>query len=384
MGRKRLDYPNIINREETAADLRKIYDCEFWRCEYTKRKYILDLQSRSISKNYISNIVSGSEIIDKALDYVIYHSNIVLGIVGIDIDDRTEHYDYLEKFIIAYHNFLNNKNPKYCISSSVSMSNFEECHDRLSDGQKKSLRILHSDAREYGFFPADMTIIRHLDRVEKYIDNYFKEYGAYPNFQNPFLMKDDLDPDFNYKDVDGTQYFISENSDGIYIYMKCLDEADTLSKLALHAIALINTVVKNKPMRTAGDRDDADIQICIRNKKILNDKKTLKIVLEHNFAAYRNFICPEKFCYTTDTINVAKYLIVPEYEQISFNTRASGLYIWDKVHFYGEKISKSIEKARDVAAFNLHSGIEDKAIDRYYRLAKKSVERMSVLKFSDL
>lgn len=106
--------------------------------------------------------------------------------------------------------------------------------------------------------------------------------------------------------------------------MRCLEEEDTLAKLAVRALTLINTALKKRPIHSAGNRDDADIQICVYDRKLLVDKNNLKNILMNNFAAYRNFYFPEKFSATTDTIKVAKTIMVPEYEQVPFNIFACG------------------------------------------------------------
>lgn len=386
MPRKKQRYIDILNQDKHKETFKRLFECEFWRCEYTKRKYILDVQCKINTKIHSLNINSGSDLCDNAIDYVVYHSKNVLGVNHDNSMLESEHCDYLEKVIVAYHNFLNNYDPKYCIVEDFKLPfKFYKYLEFLDNDQIKSLAVLHRDSVDYGFYPFDMTTIRNLDKVENYVNKYFIDNGVYPFFQNSFIMKDHKDPDFFYKDIYDRKFFISENSDTtIYVYMRCLEEEDTLAKLAVRALTLINTALKNKPIHTAGNRDDADIQICVYDRKLLVDKNNLKSILMNNFAAYRNFYFPEKFSATTDTIKVAKTIMVPEYEQVPFNIRAVGLWIWDQVNLYNSKVSDAIDKSRKIEGFRLHNNIEMTTIERAYRLAKRSVNEMKVLKFSDL
>jgi len=50
MPKKRPDYSVLVKRNEDI--FRKIFESEFWRCEYTKRKYILDIKDRYVPERF--------------------------------------------------------------------------------------------------------------------------------------------------------------------------------------------------------------------------------------------------------------------------------------------------------------------------------------------
>jgi hypothetical protein len=81
---------------------------------------------------------------------------------------------------------------------------------------------------------------------------------------------------------------------------------------------------------------------------------------------------------------MATDLIVPEYEQVPFSNRAAGLWIWDQVCLYNNKLSNASRQAREIEAFKLYDSIDDSSVWRMYKLAKMSIKNMEVLKFSDL
>lgn len=384
MPKNRPDYSLLVKKNEDI--FKKIFESEFWRCEYTKRKYILDVQIRTDIKKYDFLKPYGVDLIDHATRFVMYHADVSLGIVYDDSAPRNEMYEYLEEVIIAYHNFKYGSNPKYRIENNTrSGFDFSELDACLGDREIRSINILHADARKYGFFPMDLIAIHPIEKAERLIADYVGQHGQYPCFQNSFLMEEKQNPDFFYKDKDGKQYFVDEESaDSVYVYIDCLDEKETIEKIYKRINGLINMALKNKTTHVAGDRVNSDIQICFYDKSIIQNKEDLKEKLIHNLLAYRNWHSPEKFMLTDNTIMVSKYLMVPEYEQVQFNIRAAGLWIWDQVHFYKSKVSVAIENARKVESLKIYDSIEYSSVLRLYNLAKMSVEKMEVLKFSDL
>jgi hypothetical protein len=383
MNEERSKICEIIRKNEKKFN--QMFYMEFWRCEYTKRKYILDIQKKIFPSKYEKFYGSGSELIDRALSYVIYHSDNIFGINKNSRVNIEKLYDFLKKIIISYHNYFYKMNPKYYYDDSfVFPINFDDFYESLSISQKDSLKALHNDSITYGFYPEDMTTMRHLDKLEGYINRYFKENGVYPKLQDSFLIVKEQDPDFFYKDLHGKRFFVDEEAgETIYVYVQFLNEKRSLSKIVTTTIGLINSALKRKPIHAAGDRNKADIQICIYNKKIIKNDD-FKDILMNNFASCRNYYYPEKFAYTTDTINMATDLIVPEYEQVPFSNRAAGLWIWDQVCLYNNKLSNASRQAREIEAFKLYDSIDDSSVWRMYKLAKMSIKNMEVLKFSDL
>jgi len=384
MPKKRPDYSVLVKRNEDI--FRKIFESEFWRCEYTKRKYILDIKDRYVPERFNFLKPYCSEVINHALRYVMYHADIALGICNDNSAPRNEMYDYLEQVLVAYHNFKYMNNPKFRIQNIGELGfDFWDLSDCLSDREIRSIDILHADARKYGFFPMDMIHVYPPEEIESLIKDDVKEHGEMPYFQSPFLIDSMQDPDFYYKDRQGNRYFVDEESvDAVYVYIDCLDEKETVEKIYKRIIGLINMALKQRGKHVAGDRENSDIQICFYNKSIIHDKKKLKDILENNLSAYRNWYSPENFMMSDDTIKCSKYLIVPEYENVPFHKRAAGLWIWDQVHFYNLKVSDAVEKTRSIKAFKWHRNVEMITIERAYRLASRSIEQMKVLRFSDL
>lgn len=374
----------VVARNED--NYRKILELEFWRCEYTKRKYILDFKDRqSIQECIFVKSLFGVDLVDKAIRFVSYHADVALGIVNDVSVPRDDMYKYLEQVIIAYHNFAYQNNPKYRIIDFFGVGfDIQELYDCLGFREYESISVLHADAQNYGFYPMDLIKIRPVDELVSFIEDYLDRNAEFPFLQNSFPMVKKQNIDFNYKDKDGARYFAEESlEDAVYVYIDCLDGKETIERIYKRIIGLINKAKKNRKMLTAGDRENSDIQICIYDKSLIQDKDKLKEILINNVLAYRNWHSPE-FMFTESTIQMAKYLIVPEYEQVPFNIRAAGLYLWDKVHFFGEKLSSAIVQARNETILKLNRDMDDKSLDRCYRLAKNSVEKMSVLKFSEL
>jgi len=364
----------------------KILELEFWRCEYTKRKYILDFNDRESIQGYdFIKSSCGVDLVDKATRFVMHHADVALGIVNDASAPRNDMYVYLEQVIIAYHNFVYRDNPKYRIDDLEGVGfDLWELYDCLGDREYESVGVLHADARKYGFYPMDLIAIRPIDEVVGLIDDHVNLYNEFPFLQNSFPIEEKQDIEFYYKDKDGKRYFVEEKSaDVVYVYIDCLNGKETIEKIFRRIVGLINEAKKNCQMHTAGDCENSDIQICIYDKSIIQDKSKLKEILINNVLAYRNWHSPE-FMFTESTIQMGKHLIVPEYEQVPFNIRAAGLYVWDKVHFFGQKLSSAIVQAKKVNSLKLNRDMDDRSLDRCYRLAKNSVEKMSVLRFSDL
>lgn len=365
---------------------RKILELEFWRCEYTKRKYILDFNDRESIQGYdFIKSSCGVDLVDKATRFVMHHADVALGIVNDASAPRNDMYIYLEQVIIAYHNFVYRDNPKYRIDDLEGVGfDLWELYDCLGDREYESVGVLHADARKYGFYPMDLIAIRPIDEVVRLIDDHVDLYNEFPFLQNSFPIEGKQDIEFYYKDKDGKRYFVEEKSaDVVYVYIDCLNGKETIEKIFRRIVGLINEAKKNCQLHTAGDCENSDIQICIYDKSIIQDKSKLKEILINNVLAYRNWHSPE-FMLTDDTIKVSKYLMVPSHESVPFDKRAAGLWIWDQVHFYKSDVSVAIENARKIESFKIYNNIEFSSIWRWYNLAKKSVERMKVLKFSEL
>ncbi|SFL88816.1 hypothetical protein SAMN05421830_108128 [Desulfomicrobium norvegicum] len=385
MPKNRPDYSVLVNKNEDV--FKKIFESEFWRCEYTKRKYILDIRDRkSIQEYYFIKSSCGVDLVDHASQFVMYHADVALGIDGDELAPRNDMYEYLEQVIIAYHNYAYLDDPKYRIDDNTGFGfDLWELVDCLGEREIESINILHADARKYGFFPMDLIAIHPIEKAECLIADYVSQHGEFPFFQNSFLMEKKLDPDFHYKDRNGKQYFVEEKSENaVYVYIDCLNEKETIEKIYQRIIGLINMALKGKVAYVAGVRENSDVQICFYNKSIIQDKSKLKTILKYNLSAYRNWYDPVKFMLTDDTIKVSKYLMVPGYENVPFHKRAAGLWIWDQVHFHKFKLSDAIEKARKIKSLKIYDNIEYSSILRLYNLAKMSVEKMEVLKFSDL
>jgi len=384
MPKNRTDYSVLVKRNEDI--FRKMFESEFWRCEYTKRKYILDLRSRQEIQEY-SFIKSscGGDLVDHATRFVMYHADAALGIVGDKLALRNNMYEDLEQVIIAYHNLKYRYHPKFRIDDITGSGSDLLKFDLLDEKAVDSVNILHADAQKYGFFPMDLIGIHPIEAAERLIADYIDQHGKFPCFQNSFLMVKKQDPDFNYKDKDEIQYFVDEESaDAVYIYVDCLDEKETIEMIYKRIIGLINMALKKRGSHVAGDRSNSNLQICFYDKSIIHDKNKLKDVLRMNLSAYRNWYSPIKFMLTDATIMMAKYLMVPEYESVPFHKRAAGLWIWDQVHFHKSKVPTAIENARKIKFLKIYDNVEYSSVFRLYNLAKMSVEKMEVLKFSDL
>lgn len=382
MPRKRPNYSVLLERNKKYFD--KISESEFWKCEYTKRKYILDVQNRPNIEEYDFLKPYGSGLIDHAVRFVMYHADVSLGIDGNWSVDRNELYECLESIIIEYHNLKYGDNPKYYIEDNTVFGfGFKGVVELFGDKKLRSIGILHADARKYGFIPLDLVSIHPLDAIEIVIKNYITEHGAFPVFQSSFLMEKKQDPDIYYKDRNGNSHFADEVvDDAVYVYASCLDEKENIEKIYKRIVVLINMALKNK--NVAGDRENSDIQMCFYDKTTIQNKDRLKEIITHSLSAYRNWHSPEKFMETEDTIKMSKYLMVPEYESVPLDKRAAGLWIWDQVHLYKNKLADAIRQARKIKSFKLYDSIDDSSVWRWYKLAKMSIEEMEVLRISDL
>lgn len=384
MAKPRPPYSRIVEQHQETFN--KIAELEFWRCEYSKRKYILDIQARSTPACEDFSFPYGIEKLDRASHHVWYHVQTALGMSPHTFFQKQQAYNGLERLLISYHNYIYKYNPKFIIFESDSDKyHFENNLPLFDEQQLESIKILHSDSEKYGFIPSDMVVWYDLDQIEKYISKYITKNGRYPHFQNPFLMKSKNNPDYYYRDKDGKQFFVNDNNKNyLYVYIKCLDENEILIKIVSRTIALINSAIKNKTSNSSGNKESADIQLCIYDKSVLKDKVNLKANIRHNLAAYRNYHSPEKFLHTADTILSGKHVMVPSHEQVPFHMRAMGLWIWDQVVFHDSKISEATIKARDIAAFRQAWNTEMSTIERTYRLAKHCINQMAVLKFSEI
>lgn len=384
MSKNRPSYYELVKRNEN--NFLKMIELGFWKCEYTKRKYILDIQDRLYPEIYNLFDCYDNYLLDHAARFLRYHVDMIFRIGSDTSVCMDSIYAYLEQLIIVFHNFKYGDNPKYRIEN-ITGPRFDvlESFHSFDDRQIDSIRILHADARKYGFFPMDMTKIYPINEVEIAIKQYKEENGKLPKIPSPFLIDKNQCIDFYYKNREGKQFFVNEDiKDAVCVYVDCLDEKESVDSIYRRALGLINKAKKNKHAHTAGDIDGSDIQICIYDKKIIQNKEKLKEILVNNFLEYRNYQDPNRFMLTEGTIRVGKHLMVPKYEGVPFDKRAAGLWIWDQVHLYKIELSDAIRQARKIESFKLFDSIEDSSVWRWYNLAKKSIEKMDVLKISDL
>lgn len=371
-----------LNHAEKDLNIDQIVEMQFWTCEYTKRKYVLDIQERDDYKIITSNSELNNDILNNSRFYVKHYGDILLGICGKKEPFRFQYIKEINEIIISFHNAIYDFNPKYVINQD--RFRIEELRAIYVDSERlKAAKVIHDDAENYGFIPLEVARIYDMAMIagHKRVTQNF----LYLNLQMLFLKNTKLDVELNYVDDLNVQHFDNDlNADTIYIYMRCLDNQLSLNALVKNAILLINCALKNKNMHIAGNIKEADVQICIDKYFYKKNKITVKEILRHSFAAYRNCYFPSIFMFTKDTLKMAKHLYVPKYEQVPFHIRAMGLWIWDRVNFENIKISKAIAEARDIEEFFQSKTTERSSIERAYRLAKRSVESMMPCIFSDL
>jgi len=377
VGRKKSEYLDFVKDDNLNPD--KIAEMQFWICEYSKRKYAIDIQKRDDFEYIISKSKVGSDILNRVHYYVMSYANALIKYNGCK---KNEYLKKINNMIISFHNYFYKFNPKYVILQEIFDSDVYSMINEHSEKLKIAERI-HNDSENYGFIPLEITRIYNMSEIVKKKNSCSDFF--YLNLQTPFLKKTKLDVDFNYKDIFNFQHFEEELYDGtIYLYMKCLEQKESLKDLVKEAIFLINKAMKKKNLHTAGCKIEADVQICINEYFYINNKSSVKEILEHSFAAYRNYYDPSIFLCTKDTLRMAKFVYVPRYEQVPFHIRAMGLWVWDKVNFENVKVYDAIKDAINIKEFCQNEHVQRSSIKRSYHLAERSVELMMPCIYSDL
>jgi len=191
---------------------------------------------------------------------------------------------------------------------------------------------------------------------------------------------------FNYADKRGRQFFESESSDRLYLY---IDAEEYNKSIAVENISSsISAWRKKKVMGYYVRSEKSSIQVVISGDVIRRTKSSRELAQHVNkkvldvVNSYSTWIVNTQLLNTRGLARTVKHMYVPQSEQVSNGARAIGLWLWDLIHFNKMKQAEAIRHILDSSFDHCRKAADERALRRDYALAAKCIKQRAVLKYT--
>ncbi|QJB56531.1 hypothetical protein [Pseudodesulfovibrio sp. zrk46] len=417
MPRKKNNYIKTASSKSQQKQVRKAWEHEHWRYEYTRRKFYLDLLPKLAGKKSSESslgVDGAPEQLKLAQNFVAQRCRNIFtksncqplpdGICSFSWD----HYDFyhwvLSALVSLYCRIKNEGDPSYALEGPPKLDLMMEYsaftdpgYARIVDEYRfhnpyfieetarrilervwgdEDLDWLYETSLQYGFFPWQMI---ELEEIGHSLAAY-NENGFPLAFHEQFIREDDAlfkyGIETHFVSEDGTEFYVEEvSATTLYCYVNCFVECASPKKLAGKVEKAIYAFKKRRSGNSFGIRDGSVVQVCIDMKqfKTSNMKKALEL-LEVLFIKYKNWLLPLDHQYHPDNYKSLNTLIVPS-EQTPFISRCVGLWVWDQVHIHGESPKQAADKVSWVGYLKA-SEIEQSELMKKYKHAQFCVDEM--------
>ncbi|BDQ38432.1 hypothetical protein SYK_27920 [Pseudodesulfovibrio nedwellii] len=424
MSRKKNDYVFTLSSDKTLNLMHKATEHDFWRYEYSRRNFYLELVNPKNGYGFHLSPVDGGGIpreLQAAQGCVLKKCIELFEKSGYpcspeNLDELSwkhrQHFHWVLSALMQIN--LGRQfgdNPNYQIASANKLylmldyydvySANSELRNMFLDIQKKdpawveslafkiinrsccddSLNWLFEKSLQFGYFPWQMLLMD--DLLESL--QFYNDTTVPPCLCEPFLSKDSLLIEYgvevNFASRNRAQFYSSEDDSSLYCYLS-MQNTDIPIKIAQSIEAAIYRFEKKKKGNPFGEKEGSVIQICV-DMNIFDTKrmKEVLVLLEAQIIKYRNWAFPQEHVFDGDNWKTLKAISVVKSEQTSFRSRCIGLWLWDQSNIHGMSRKDANELAFEVEVFGLSEDLDATALDRRYTLARACVERMRVLNY---
>lgn len=361
---KRNDYIHAENiRVESAI---------FWDYHYSARAFIMDISEKTwFKKRY--NV-----------------STIFLSVLMKDQRVHDRDFERVARELVIAYNAYYNKTPKVSCAPTVGeMRNLYKINELTKD-ESRAARFFLYVSLKYGY-----TFTRKIypHQIQQKIIAVAKGDGGIIEIddikEKQFIKYDRESFDdvrFNYTDKRGRQFFESESSDKLYLYIDA-EEYGRSSDIE-NISASISAWKKKKMLDYYVRSEKSSIQVVIRGNAIRRAKSSRELAkrldkqILHVVNSYSTWIANVKLVDTRELFRTFKHIYVPKSEQVSNGARAIGLWLWDLIHFGKIKQAEATRHILDAPFDHCRKTADERALRRDYALAAKCIKQRAVLKYT--
>ena len=298
----------------------------FFKFAYTHRKFKIDCDSGLVDIEAVSTAVKKLEDDVKGFLFI---SNLLDG-VFLTTPERGELARYLAAMVQKNHNDYV-AGPEYKFEDG-RLQDIEDEIEQTFRYLKNEVSLLHGIAHTYGYFVHAL-----LEEVipAEYMLSVYQSQKQKPYLEPPesFFLKSYQNKDsfhIHFKNRDGEDNFEDKRNNFLYVYVDIIKSKPTFRQLVDDVAAK----VKNCNFEDYGDKDSANLQICIDLYKIdgTNTKEMaiFKRRLLRQIEKYYNYLYPNQLSLTQQNEIISEVDGVPN-EQMGDIDRIKGLWLWDEV-----------------------------------------------------
>lgn len=362
---------NQMRNDCIHADLVRAENIIFWDYHYSARAFIMDISEKAwfkkrydVSTIFLSSLMKDQRVHDRDFERV------------------------ARELVIAYNAYYN-KNPKFSYAPiSGEMKNLYRISELTKDESRAAKFFLYV-ALKYGY-----TFTRKVypHQIQKQITAVAKDGGIIEidDIKEKQFIKYDGDSfddvRFNYTDKRGRQFFESESSDRLYLYIDA--EVYGRSSDIENISASISAWKKKKALDYYVRSEKSSIQVVISGDAIRRMKFSRELAqyvdkqVSDAVNSYSVWMVKAKLVETRELARTVKHMYVPQSEQVSNGARAIGLWLWDLIHFGKIKQAEAIRRILDAHFDHCRKTADERALRRDYVLAAKCIKQRAVLKYT--
>ncbi|WP_027362075.1 hypothetical protein [Halodesulfovibrio aestuarii] len=432
MGRKKQSFEDFLATPKAERTSVKFPEQEFWRYEYTKRKFFIDM-FYSISKsekgselpfineasmklvrkriNELCSVVIGEHIeecikvreaFDLAASDFAKMANVPLKDVLIEWynvsseDQIPKHFycDVLISLISGYSQWKYKGDPKYDYLYCYKIGGaFVSFNPEGSSHYLAAVEELHRLSSRYGYYPWVMINPKSMTTV--YLD--YRDKGAvYDPVQDMFLKQDsrkELSIYTNLASRDGKQYFEEEREATYYCYFNSIAKDFRMKKEVDNAFwgysAFKKQPTKKSPVY--GDITQADIQLVVEKEYSKSIKSDFCKTVRDSIVAYQSWF-DDSYAYSKDSVLSLDSALVVGRDQTLFETRCFGLWMWDKVVFQNASKAEAMREVFNIPdplnspnpLFDFRFNCDERQLRRDFFMTQQCVENEKIVVMSKL
>lgn len=395
MGRPSKSFFEKMQSDKWKDCLKKIYEHEFWRFEYTKRNFLMDMYVAEFNEQKDEKRIHLTEVnlrvlkekIKKDMRVVRSHFSPIISqlemIMGEEVG-RCLREDMVVSAIAAFQRYKYNNNPRYVYEPSYDLKRFSiEVHGTEGEEYLSALERLHTLTTRYGYFP--WVFFEYDDPL--LIMNKYEERGLVSWATSKAFLKHDsrkvkeVEANFVY---DGKyDFYEEENKQSFYCYLNCLDLKFDLTASVKKCFESYCVFCKRKKaLNTVGERSVSDVQIVVR-KSLFNKpswRKLFEQAVRDSIIAYQRYIDPFNFITSIESLESLASNVVEKGKKLDFEPRCVGIWIWDQVVFHGLRPTEAFEAARTIEKFSFRNLIDQRQCELDFKYTKEFIRSESVCK----
>lgn len=394
----------VPKRDQIASKKAEILD--LWRFQYTRRRFWKDHFYRATDRE---QILAARKQLTQFAQSLIHPSNFEL-LLDPNLSYLLDDYDercraafsgawqnryalsaYLsDAAIIYYHNTLSS-DPKY-VCYDFRYSAVKYTVEKIVKSCQSEINLLRNVAYRYGFFDTDLTKRQCEPNAIEILKSIVNDESMPQPHDNFPKETDDEDDDcrFNYAGLN-EKFFEEERPHFLYLYFDALDYSfDTEDE----SQKILGYIKRYKQQPSWGNKDIANIQICIRMKSRKITDKEVQQWCYYGLVKFRRF---SGFPTTSKNDEQIKSVVDGHrHDLVSPQSRAIGLALWDGIHLEGKTLREMELELSDALNEPVHDAetrekytahIRGTSVysqfEKDLRLAEYCIENMEALTMED-